>query len=50
MLSGLSRVVQRLTAQVPVRYLSEAEVAGLSGEGAYRYRELANVRRPVELR
>jgi len=43
MLSGLAQVVQRLNASAPIRYLTEAEVAGLSTQVAYRYRELANM-------
>ena len=46
MISGLARVVQRLSPSAPVRYLTEAEIAGISGELAYRYRELANVNQP----
>jgi rhamnose utilization protein RhaD (predicted bifunctional aldolase and dehydrogenase) len=41
MACGLAQVVQRLSASAPLRYLSEAELAGISGEAAYRYRELA---------
>jgi len=43
MLSGLARVTQRLGASVPVRYLTQAELAELSGQVVYRYRELANM-------
>jgi rhamnose utilization protein RhaD (predicted bifunctional aldolase and dehydrogenase) len=42
MISGLAQVVQRLSASAPVRYLTEDEVAGLSCQVAYRYRDLAN--------
>lgn len=43
MISGLAQVVQRLSASAPVRYLTQADLAGLSGQVVYRYRELANV-------
>lgn len=43
MLSGLAQVVQRLSASAPLRYLTEAEVAGISRQAAYRYRELASM-------
>ena len=43
MISGLAHVVQRLSAAGPIRYLTQAELAGLSGEVVCRYRELANV-------
>jgi len=36
-------VIQRLSASAPVRYLTQADLAGLSGQVVYRYRELANV-------
>jgi rhamnose utilization protein RhaD (predicted bifunctional aldolase and dehydrogenase) len=42
MISGLARVVQRVPASAPLRYLTDAEIAGISYEVAYRYRELAN--------
>jgi rhamnose utilization protein RhaD (predicted bifunctional aldolase and dehydrogenase) len=42
MLSGLAQVVLRLNSSTPLRYLTEAEVAALSGQVAYRYRELAS--------
>ena len=42
MISGLAQVVQRLSALAPLRYLTEAEVAGISNHVANRYRELAN--------
>jgi rhamnose utilization protein RhaD (predicted bifunctional aldolase and dehydrogenase) len=43
MMCGLAQVVQRLSASTPLRYLSGAELAGISGEAAYRYRELAQL-------
>jgi rhamnose utilization protein RhaD (predicted bifunctional aldolase and dehydrogenase) len=46
MISGLAQVVQRLSATAPLRYLTEAEVAGIPGHVAYRYRELASARQP----
>jgi len=42
MLSGLAHVVQRIGPSVPLRYLSEDEVAASASTAAYRYRELAN--------
>lgn len=42
MISGLARVVQRLSASAPINYLTEADVASISSQGAHRYRELAN--------
>jgi rhamnose utilization protein RhaD (predicted bifunctional aldolase and dehydrogenase) len=50
MLSGLAHVVQRLSASAPLRYLTEAEVAGLSSQVADRYRELASASRAVAAR
>jgi len=47
MISGLAQVVQRLSASAPVRYLTEAEVAGIPSQVAYRYRELANASQVV---
>ena len=41
MLSGLAQVTQRLSASAPLRYLTEAEVAGISSQVRCRYRELA---------
>jgi rhamnose utilization protein RhaD (predicted bifunctional aldolase and dehydrogenase) len=41
MLFGLAEVVQRVSASAPLRYLTEAEVAGLLSQGTSRYRELA---------
>jgi len=46
MISGLVQVVQRLSATAPLRYLTEAEVAGIPGHVAFRYRELAGARHP----
>jgi hypothetical protein len=45
MISGLAQVVQRLGANAPLRYLSTAEIAAIPGEAAFRYRDLASVRR-----
>jgi rhamnose utilization protein RhaD (predicted bifunctional aldolase and dehydrogenase) len=42
MISGLAQVVLRLNSATPLRYLTGAEVASLSGQVAYRYRELAS--------
>jgi len=42
MISGLARVVQRLGDSAPLRYLTEAELAGISDQVAHRYRKLAN--------
>jgi rhamnose utilization protein RhaD (predicted bifunctional aldolase and dehydrogenase) len=42
MISGLAQVVQRITANTPIRYLTETEVSGISRMVAYRYRGLAN--------
>jgi len=42
MLAGLSRVVQRLQTLTSIRYLTEWDMAALSGQVAYRYRELAD--------
>ena len=42
MLSGLAQVVQRLDGAAPLRYLTEAEVAGLFSQAAGHYRELAS--------
>jgi len=47
MISGLAQVVQRLSATAPLRYLTEAEVAGIPGHVAFRYRELASARQPL---
>ncbi len=40
MLRGLMEVVQRLDDDVPIRYLTNAEVAEVLSEDAYRYRAL----------
>jgi ribulose-5-phosphate 4-epimerase/fuculose-1-phosphate aldolase len=45
MLSGLTNVVQRLRAFAPLRYLTKAEVAGLSGRVTDRYRALVSASR-----
>ena len=42
MLSGLAQVVQRISASAPLRYLTEAELAGISSQAVFRYRELAS--------
>jgi len=42
MLSGLAQVVQRLGPTAPVRYLTKAEIADISGHVADRYRERAS--------
>jgi rhamnose utilization protein RhaD (predicted bifunctional aldolase and dehydrogenase) len=42
MLSGLAQVVQRLDRSAPLRYLTAAEVAGISRQGLYGYRERAS--------
>ncbi len=47
MLSGLAQVVQRLSPSVPLRYLTEAEVAAISTQVTDRYRELASASRPA---
>jgi len=41
MLFGLAQAVQRIGASAPLRYLTEAEVAGILSQGTSRYRELA---------
>ena len=45
MISGLARVVQRLDSVTPLRYLTRAELAEISTQAVYRYREHANQRR-----
>jgi hypothetical protein len=45
MISGLAQIVRRLSGSAPLRYLTAAEVEGISGQIAYRYRELANASR-----
>ncbi len=42
MMSGLAQVVQRLSSSSCLRYLTCAEVAAISGQAAYHYRELAS--------
>jgi len=42
MISGLVQVVQRLEASAPLRYLTSAEIAGISRQGLYSYRERAS--------
>jgi rhamnose utilization protein RhaD (predicted bifunctional aldolase and dehydrogenase) len=42
MLSGLAHVVQRLGPSAPIRYLTQAEIAGFSPQAVHRYCELAN--------
>ena len=42
MIGGLSQVVQRISANAPIRYLADFEISDLSSVLAYRYRELAN--------
>ena len=37
-ISGLTQVVQRLSATAPVRYLTESEVAAVAGQISYYYR------------
>jgi rhamnose utilization protein RhaD (predicted bifunctional aldolase and dehydrogenase) len=43
MMSGLAQVVLRIDAAACLRYLRPNEVAAISGQAAYRYRELASV-------
>ena len=47
MLSGLAQVVRRLSAAAPLRYLTDAEIAEIPVQAAYRYRELASARHSV---
>jgi hypothetical protein len=42
MISGLAQVVQRIAANAPIRYLTEAEVSDITKNLTYRYGELAN--------
>ena len=42
MMSGLAQVVRRLGSSSCLRYLTDAEVAAISGQVAYHYRELAS--------
>jgi rhamnose utilization protein RhaD (predicted bifunctional aldolase and dehydrogenase) len=44
MISGLAKVVQRLSASAPLRYLTEDDIAGISSQAAYGYRERASKR------
>jgi rhamnose utilization protein RhaD (predicted bifunctional aldolase and dehydrogenase) len=48
MISGLAKVVQRLDALAPIRYLTAAETARISCNDAYRYRDLANASRNLQ--
>ncbi len=50
MLGGLARIVQRIHASTPIRYLTEAEVATGCNMIGGRYRELANDRPGSRLR
>ena len=50
MISGLARVVQRLSAAAPVRYLTAAEIGGIARETAHRYRELSSARQALGVR
>jgi rhamnose utilization protein RhaD (predicted bifunctional aldolase and dehydrogenase) len=50
MISGLAQVVQRLNTAVPLRYLSDTETAGITGQTAYHYRELASARHGLTAR
>ena len=42
MISGLVQVVQRLDASAPLRYLTSAEIAAISRQGLYSYRDRAS--------
>lgn len=42
MISGLAQVVQRIPANAPLRYLTEADVSDIANNLTHRYRELAN--------
>jgi hypothetical protein len=42
MISGLAQVVQRIAADAPLRYLTEADVSDIANNLTHRYRELAN--------
>jgi rhamnose utilization protein RhaD (predicted bifunctional aldolase and dehydrogenase) len=42
MISGLAQVVQRIAADAPLRYLTEADVSEIANNLTHRYRELAN--------
>jgi rhamnose utilization protein RhaD (predicted bifunctional aldolase and dehydrogenase) len=45
MMSGLARVIQRISSSAPLRYLTEDEVANSSSMIASRYREVADAGR-----
>jgi rhamnose utilization protein RhaD (predicted bifunctional aldolase and dehydrogenase) len=45
MMSGLARVIQRISSSAPLRYLTEEEVANSSSMIASRYRELTSPNR-----
>ena len=45
MISGLAQVVQRIAANAPLRYLTEADVSDIANNLTHRYRELANASR-----
>jgi rhamnose utilization protein RhaD (predicted bifunctional aldolase and dehydrogenase) len=47
MMSGLARVIQRISSSAPLRYLTEEEIANSSGVIASRYRERADARQPA---
>ena len=42
MISGLAQVVQRIPANAPLRYLTEADLSDIANNLTHRYRELAN--------
>jgi rhamnose utilization protein RhaD (predicted bifunctional aldolase and dehydrogenase) len=50
MISGLAQVVQRLNKAMPLRYLTEAEIADIPDQAANRYRKLASARPDVTTR
>lgn len=43
-ISGLTQVVLRLDASVPLRFLTEFEAAAVTGQASHRYRELSSQR------
>jgi hypothetical protein len=43
MIRGLAQVVQRLSPEAPLRYLTEDEIGAIPRQVASRYRELANL-------
>jgi rhamnose utilization protein RhaD (predicted bifunctional aldolase and dehydrogenase) len=45
MISGLAQVMQRLNASAPMRYLTDAELAGIASQVKHRYREPARANR-----